>query len=292
MIDTDRGALITIPFVVLFAAGVAWAGSQGSYTFGGLPIFALGFLIAFLVQWLAFIPSFTRYSQAAYDLTGCITNITVILVSMLLTPELDTRSWLLAAMILIWAGRLGYFLVSRIRQDGEDRRFYQIEKSFSRFLLVWTMQGLWVALTLATGLAVITSTGKVPLDLFAIVGFLVWLTGFTLEVIADNQKRNFKADPENRDKFIHSGLWSWSRHPNYLGEILLWIGVALIALPVLKGWQWVTLISPLFVILLLTQISGIPTLETQADEKWGGQSDYETYKAETPVLLPRLPSNK
>jgi steroid 5-alpha reductase family enzyme len=110
--------------------------------------------------------------------------------------------------------------------------------------------------------------------------------------IADRQKSAFKAQPENKDKFITSGLWSWSRHPNYFGEIVLWFGVTIIALPVLQGWQWVTLISPIFIVILLTKISGVNLLEARADEKWGGQKDYETYKAKTPVLIPKPPSKQ
>jgi steroid 5-alpha reductase family enzyme len=121
-----------------------------------------------------------------------------------------------------------------------------------------------------------------------LVGFLIWVFGFAFEVIADSQKSRFKADPANEGKFINTGLWARSRHPNYFGEIVLWIGVAVIAFPVLQGWQLVTLISPVFVTLLLTRISGLPMLERRADETWGGQEDYEAYKGRTPVLIPRL----
>ena len=121
------------------------------------------------------------------------------------------------------------------------------------------------------------------------IGLIIWILGFTFEVVADAQKSRFRADLQNKDKFIQSGLWSLSRHPNYFGEIVLWIGIAIIAVPVLKGWQWVCMISPVFVTVLLTRISGIPPLEKRADEKWGGQNGYEEYKAHTPVLIPRLP---
>jgi len=126
------------------------------------------------------------------------------------------------------------------------------------------------------------------LGIFALIGFLIWIFGFAFEVIADSQKNRFRANPDNKGKFIHTGVWSRSRHPNYFGEITLWIGVAIIALPILRGWQWVTLISPVFVTLLLTRISGLPMLEKRADDKWGGQQDYEDYKKRTPVLIPRI----
>jgi len=108
------------------------------------------------------------------------------------------------------------------------------------------------------------------------------------EVVADTQKSRFNTDPANKGKFIQSGLWSRSRHPNYFGEIVLWIGIAIIAVPVLQGWQWIAMISPLFVTLLLTRVSGVPLLEKKAGKKWGGQVDYEEYKKNTPVLIPRL----
>ena len=142
--------------------------------------------------------------------------------------------------------------------------------------------------TAAAALVAITTSVRKELDLFAIVGALVWVFGFAIEVAADSQKSRFNADPSNKGKFIQTGLWSRSRHPNYFGEIVLWIGIAIIALPVLQGWQWVALISPIFVTLLLTRVSGIPLLEKKADQKWGGQAEYEEYKKRTPVLIPRL----
>jgi steroid 5-alpha reductase family enzyme len=289
MSKEDQQSLIAIPFSVLMGLGMAWAGSQGGYSISGIPIFALGVATAFLINWLAFIPAYLKRTQAFYDLVGSITNITVILISVLRTPLIDSRSWLLAGLVILWASRLGYFLVTRVWLDGEDRRFQQIKISFLRFLLAWTMQGLWVTFILAAALAAITSTVKVPLDDFAIVGFLVWLAGFLIEVVADHQKRAFKSRPENKDGFIRTGLWAWSRHPNYFGEIVLWIGVAIIAFPVLRGWQYVTLVSPVFVAILLTRISGIPMLEAHADKKWGVQPEYQAYKAGTSALIPWPP---
>ena len=119
-----------------------------------------------------------------------------------------------------------------------------------------------------------------------------WVSGFAIEVIADQQKKKFRRESKNKGKFIHTGLWAWSRHPNYFGEIILWIGVAVIALPVLSGWRWVALISPIFVTILLTRISGIPILERRAETQWGGKDDYKTYAANTPMLLPRPPKAK
>ncbi|MDF1500618.1 MAG: DUF1295 domain-containing protein [Anaerolineales bacterium] len=289
MMKTDRNALIALPIVILIGAGVAIAGSQGGARIAGIPLFALAVGLAFLIQWLAFIPAYILQTEKFYDLTGSITYITVITVSVLLSPTVDGRSLLLTALVVIWAGRLGTFLFRRVKKSGKDERFDDIKPSLLRFLNAWTLQGLWVTFTAAAALAAITTSVRKDLGGFALVGFLIWLFGFAFEVAADAQKSRFKADPSNQGNFISSGLWAWSRHPNYFGEIVLWIGVAIIALPLLRGWQWATLISPVFVTLLITRISGVPLLEKRADETWGGQEDYEAYKENTPVLIPRPP---
>lgn len=292
MNKTEIQSLIGALVSVLLGAGLAAAGSQGGYAVAGIPIYVLCVAAAFLVQWLAFIPAWLKRTEKFYDLTGGITYITVTLLAALSTPNLDARSLLLAGIVIVWAVRLASFLFLRIRAAGEDRRFREIKQSFGRFLLTWTLQGLWVTFSLAAALAAITSTLRLDLDLFALLGFLLWLTGFAIEVIADRQKSAFNAKPENKGRFINSGLWAWSRHPNYFGEIVLWIGTAVIALPVLRGWQYATLISPVFIILLLTRISGIPLLEQRADQKWGNEAEYQAYKAQTPALIPLPPKRK
>lgn len=292
MDKVERRSFLAIPIIVLVAVLIALAGSQGGYDVLGIPVFALGVAIAFVIQWIAFIPAFIKQTETFFDLTGSITYLTVIWATVLLRPVADARSFLLAGLVSIWALRLGTFLFRRIRDAGSDQRFDNIKPSFPRFLTAWTLQGLWVSLTLAAALAAITSALQVGLGIYTLIGALVWLVGFGIEAIADRQKSQFRAVPENAGKFINVGLWSWSRHPNYFGEITLWIGVAIITLPVLSGWQWLTLISPLFVILLLTRISGIPMLETRANEKWGGDPAYEDYKAHTSILIPRPPSGR
>lgn len=288
MKKTDRNALIAFPILVLIGLLVAIAGSQGGSRFAGLPVFALLVGMAFLIQWLVFIPAYLRQTEKFFDLTGSLTYISVSTLALLLSTSVDSRAILVWALVVIWAARLGTFLFTRIKKAGKDDRFDEIKPSFVRFLNVWTIQGLWVTFTMVAALVTITTTTRKELDLFALVGLLVWVFGFTMEVMADYQKSRFNADKANQGKFIQSGLWSRSRHPNYFGEITLWIGVMIIALPVLHGWQWVALISPVFVALLLTRVSGIPLLEKKADQKWGGQEAYELYKKQTPVLIPRM----
>ena len=288
MKTTDRNSLIVFPVLILIGILVALAGSQGGASAFGVPLFALSVGLAFLTQWLVFIPAYLMQTEKFFDLTGSITYISVITIAVIFSAKADARSILLAALVVIWAARLGSFLFSRIKKAGKDDRFDEIKPSFIRFLNVWTIQGLWVTFTMAAALVAITTNTRKELDGFAVVGFLVWVFGFVIEVLADSQKSRFSAKPENKGKFIQTGLWSRSRHPNYFGEIVLWVGVAIIALPVLQGWQWVAMISPVFVTFLLTRVSGVPLLEKKADKKWGGQEDYETYKKKTPVLIPKL----
>ena len=291
MKTNNRNSYILFPILILIGALVALAGSQGGATLGGVPVFAIIVGLAFMIQWLVFIPSYLFQTEKFYDLTGSITYISMIGVALCYSrysTQLDARSILLATLVIVWALRLGTFLFGRIQKSGKDDRFDEIKPSFIRFLNAWTIQGLWVTFTAATVLVGITTLTRKDLDIFAIVGFLVWVFGFAFEVIADAQKTRFNTEPANKGKFIQTGLWSRSRHPNYFGEIVLWVGIAIIAIPVLQGWQWVAMISPIFVTFLLTRVSGVPMLEDKADKKWGGQEDYETYKKNTPVLVPRL----
>ncbi|MCU1565578.1 MAG: hypothetical protein JWQ56_515 [Pseudarthrobacter sp.] len=284
----SRKALISIPIAVAAGVLIALAGSQGGSTIGGLPVFALGVAAAFVIQWAVFVPSYKAQTEKFYDLTGALTYIAVTVFLVLASPGVDARGLLLAAMVVLWAVRLGSYLFRRVMKHGKDDRFDELKQDFARFLNTWTLQGLWVVLTAALAWVAITSDKKVGLDGFFWVGLLVWALGITVETVADVQKTHFKADPANKGRFINTGLWSRSRHPNYFGEITLWVGVAIIALPVLQGWQWAALVSPVFVALLLIRGSGVPPLEEKADRKWGGQPDYEAYKKNTPVLVPKL----
>ena len=282
---TQSKSLIGIAVSLIIAALILLAGSQGSLSLQGLPLFAVCGAIGFILHWAIFIPSYSFQTEHYFDLTGSLSYITTVIVAMVLNPSLDIRDLIICAMILVWAVRLGSFLFWRIKKDGQDKRFIVMKTKFTWFLLTWTLGGLWVLVTMAAGLAALTSNTTVELGILGYVGIALWLFGFAVEVIADNQKTQFKKDPNNKDRFITSGLWSWSQHPNYFGEITLWLGLALFTYPVLSGWQLVTLISPIFVYLLLTRLSGIPTLDRLAKEKWGSDSDYIAYVKATSKLM-------
>ncbi|MHA2291170.1 MAG: DUF1295 domain-containing protein [Candidatus Hodarchaeales archaeon] len=293
MNEKDIKSLVAILVILFIAAGLALVGSQGGVTvLDGIPLFALGVVIAFIIQWIAFVPAYFKKTEKFFDLTGAFTYSIIIVLSVVLSPKLSIRSILLMILVLIWAIRLGTFLFRRILKEGEDKRFKEIKQSGSSFFLTWTIQGLWVSFTLAAALAAITVEQSVEFGVIDLIGLLVWIIGFLFEAVADYQKNKFRSVPENKGKFITTGLWSISRHPNYFGEILLWTGIAIVALPTLQGWRLLTLISPIFVTLLLTKVSGIPLLERRADKKWGGQEDYELYKKKTPVLIPKPFFNK
>lgn len=285
--NTKRG-LIGLVIALVLGGLIALAGNSGSAIAYGTGVFGLCVLLAFVIQWVVFIPSFIAQTEHYFDLTGSITYLSVIVLALSLSPAADTRALVIAVLIMVWAMRLGSFLFMRIRKDGSDSRFDEIKPNFMRFLMAWSLQGVWVSVTAAAGLAAITSQSRTEFGLIGLLGVALWLIGFTIEAIADRQKRQHRA--AHPGEFIRTGLWAWSRHPNYFGEILLWIGVAIIAFPALSGWQYATLVSPVFVYLLLTRASGVPLLEAKSDERYGDDPEYQAYKDRTPVLMMRKPS--
>ncbi len=285
---------ITVPvsiIVIFLSSLIALAGSQESISISNIPLFGLVVILIFIIQWFVFIPSFINRTEHFFDLTGSLTFISTVLFTLMVIPEIYLRDVVIALLVIIWAVRLGSFLFLRVRKDGGDGRFDIMKTKFWWFLMTWNIQGMWVFLSLAAGLAAMTSNQKLEADIFLLIGLVIWITGFAIEVIADSQKSKFRSYPENKDKFISTGIWSWSRHPNYFGEILLWIGITIIALPVLQGWQFITLISPIFIIFLLTQVSGVRLLELRGKKKWGDNEEYQRYIQSTSVLIPLPPKN-
>jgi steroid 5-alpha reductase family enzyme len=287
--DQDRISIGGIVASVVLGVAVALAGSSGSVEAGGIAVFAIAAILAYAINWTIFVPSYLARTERYFDLTGSLTYGIVVIVSVVLSDDLDGRALVVAGAVLVWAARLGSFLFRRVRRDGGDGRFDAIKTDLLRFLMTWSLQALWVLLTVAAALAVITSDDRSDVDAFLIVGLGLWLVGFAIEVVADRQKRTFRADPANHDRFITTGLWAWSRHPNYFGEITLWTGIALTAVPILSGWRWIVLISPVFVAILLTRISGIPLLERRAEKRWGDDPAFRAYTDATPKLIPRPP---
>ena len=249
-------------------------------------------LIAFIIQWAAFIPAYAFQTEKFYDLTGTLTYLTVTWYTLYMSSEkftnLNGASIAIVLFISLWAIRLGSFLFSRIHKDGEDKRFRTIKPSATQFFMTWTLQGLWVSLCSMCALTAISSESGVVVNAFYYLGVVLFIYGFYTEVKADNEKSKFRSVPENRDKFITTGLWAKSRHPNYFGEIVLWAAIALISLPSLSGLQYITLISPIFTYVLLVHVSGVRMLEARGQKKWGHLEEYKAYQKSTPMLFPKL----
>ena len=242
-------------------------------------------LLAFLIHWLFFIPAYILKTEKFFDLTGSLTYISIMTYVVYTKNNLHEQigSIILGSLIILWAVRLGSFLFIRIKKAGEDIRFREIKKSPSRFFMTWTLQGMWVSLCSACALAGIAK--GIIINNYFFCGLAIFLIGFILEIVADNQKTKFRSNPKNKDKFINSGLWKFSRHPNYMGEILLWLGISIISLSSLEGLELATLISPFFTYLLLVYVSGIRILEYNGDKKWGHLESYKIYKKNTPRLI-------
>ena len=280
--------LIFILLAVGLPLGVATLANPAGLTLAGWPAMTALALGAFGIQWLTFIPARLFETERFYDLTGSITYIAVTVAAISSATKPSGAQWLIAIMIFLWAGRLGSFLFRRIHAAGGDQRFDHIKMSSSRFFVAWTLQGVWVVMTSCAALTAMLSAEQAAVGAICVIGAVMWVAGFATEVIADQQKSRFRADPANDGRFINVGLWARSRHPNYFGEILLWAGIAVMAIPYLSGTQWVVMLSPFFVYALLTRISGIPTLVRRGRDLWGDDPAYQAYVANTPRLLPRL----
>jgi len=273
-------------FLFSLALLIGYAGSLDGPSIFGYPGLMLIATVGFLIHWLIFIPSYLFKTEKYYDITGTIAYLVMTALAVFSADELNLRSQVVAVLIVVWALRLGLFLFVRVFQVGEDKRFHEVKKSFLRFLVWFSMSALWVFLTTANALTLILNNHPLIDDGYFLIGLMIWLIGFAFEVTADEQKKRFRNNPNNKGQFIRTGLWSISRHPNYFGEILIWVGMAIISFPVLSGWQYATLMSPLFVTLLLTRVSGINLLEASSDKKWGNMRSYQQYKQRTSVLVP------
>ena len=248
-------------------------------------------MLAFLIQWVAYIPAYIFQTEKFYDLTGSLSYLTVIWFVFFSSNNLsglNIQNLIVVTLISIWAIRLGTFLFGRIHKDGEDKRFRTIKTSASQFFMTWTLQGMWVSICTMCAITAISSSQGIIANALFYLGLAFFIVGFVIEVVSDQQKSAFRAVPENKEKFITSGLWSKSQHPNYFGEILLWSAIALLSISSLNGTQYLTLISPIFTYVLLVYISGVRMLDDMGNKKWGHLEEYKEYKRNTPTLFLKL----
>jgi len=247
-----------------------------------------GIILVFIIHWILYIPANIFKTEKFYDLSGSLSYISVIsyiLYSKTQSFESGLGEVIISLAIIIWSVRLGTFLFLRIKKAGEDKRFREYKKSWSKFLVAWTTSGMWVTICSACAMTAIASENIIELNTIFFIGLFMFVFGFSIEIIADYQKTKFRSVASNKDKYISSGLWSKSRHPNYVGEIILWLGISVMSFSNLEGLQYITLISPFFTYWLLVYISGVSILEKSGQEKWGHLKDYQDYIKKTPKLL-------
>ena len=277
--------------VFIFTKLYADAISFNSIELSGVNLVGHLLVITFVIQWMAYVPAFLLKTEKFYDLTGSLTYIGTVLFALYATDSfnnLKLGNLIVGMAIIIWAVRLGSFLFMRIRKDKKDGRFDSIKTSFSQFFMTWTLQGMWVFIcSSAAFIAIANPTGVVINSVF-IFGLVIFIFGFAIEVLADNQKTAFRSIPENKDQFINEGLWARSRHPNYFGEITLWTGITVMGISTFEGMNYLAIFSPIFSYLLLVYVSGVRMLEYRGHKKWGHLDEYKDYKKNTPKLIPKV----
>ena len=277
--------------VFIFTKLYADAISFNSIELSGVNLVGHLLVMIFVIQWIAYIPAFIFKTEKFYDLTGSLTYITAISFALYSTnthQNLDLGSLIIGIAIILWAIRLVSFLFMRIHKDKKDGRFDSIKTSFSQFFMTWTLQGMWVFICSSAALVAIANPTGVPINIVFIIGLALFILGFVVEIIADNQKSAFRSIPENKDVFINEGLWARSRHPNYFGEITLWTGITVMGISTFEGMNYLALFSPIFSYLLLNYVSGVRMLEYRGQKKWGHLDAYKTYKESTPKLIPKI----
>lgn len=247
-------------------------------------IVTVGYQLAFFIVAAAF-----KFDKVT-DFAGGTNFVVIAILTAALKGTWHARQTVLTVFVVVWGLRLALFLLMRILQWGKDNRFDDKRDDLVQFAIFWVFQAVW-CWTVSLPVTIVNATSRNPaLGAADYVGWAMWAAGLLVEAAADQQKLAFKNRPENRGRWCDSGVWKWSRHPNYFGEILLWWGVFTSSTPVLRGGQWAAICGPLFTTAILLFLSGIPMLERSADGRYGGRADYLEYKAATSPLIPVPPA--
>ncbi|EDO44484.1 predicted protein [Nematostella vectensis] len=242
----------------------------------------------FGIQWVLWAFASAFRTEKFYDLAGSATYIFLAWQTLLSSGKFNFRQLVQTGCVTAWGLRLGSFLFARVLRDGRDSRFDKVRDNPKVFFIYWSIQGVWVFITLLPTLLLNTKREDPELGWKDYLGWGLWSAGFLLEALADHQKSVFKANPSSKGKWISTGVWSLCRHPNYLGEIVLWTGLFMSASSVMKGVEYGSVISPIFVTFLLTKVSGIPIQDRQALKRWGDVAAYQEYRRKTAMLIPYI----
>jgi steroid 5-alpha reductase family enzyme len=248
----------------------------------------LSFVIALALNGAFFAVAAARRTDVVTDLSYSLT-FAVLAVALPFTGAREPVQLAASLLVLVWAVRLGTYLFRRILRMKVDHRFDLIRDKPLRFARFWLLQAIAVAVIMLPVSYLLDRSDAPGFGAWAIAGAAVWFAGLLIEAAADAQKSAFRAKDENRGRFIATGLWRYSRHPNYFGEILVWWGLFVYAVPFLNGAAFGVVVGPIFITLLLLFVSGIPPLERSADEKYGTDPAYRDYKRQTSILIPLPP---
>ncbi|MGV8087057.1 MAG: DUF1295 domain-containing protein [Candidatus Woesearchaeota archaeon] len=240
----------------------------------------------FVIQILFFIFAAYFKTDKVTDLAYGTTFVILSWAILLLNKTFDLVHVILTIMITLWGLRLSGYLFYRIIKTKTDKRFDGIREHFWKFATFWIIQTLVIFIIMLPVIMLLNIKSNITLSLITIIGFFIWCIGFVIEVIADHQKFVFKSNPKNKNKWIETGLWHNSRHPNYFGEIICWIGVFIYVIPVITGLAWISIFSPICIIMILLFFSGIPPLEKKEDALYGKNPKYKLYKKKTSMLVP------
>lgn len=246
------------------------------------------FITSFALQMLFFAFASAQKTDKLTDLSYGLTFVVIAFLTWITNNSASFTHTLLFLMIAFWGIRLGGFLFIRILKTGKDKRFDGVRNNFLKFARFWFLQALSVPIILSPSVVMLSSKSVLPFGLFQILGLIIFLIGLIVETVSDWQKFVFKNNPKNKDKWIQSGIWKYSRHPNYFGEMTLWWGIFIYCLPYLSGWQYLSIIGPVFITILLLFVSGIPPLEKSYAQRYKGNKEYEKYKKSTRLLIPLL----
>ncbi|XP_057544256.1 uncharacterized protein LOC130823600 isoform X2 [Amaranthus tricolor] len=250
---------------------------------------AITAIVTVCYQFIFFVITALLKFDKVTDFAGSTNFIILAVLTILIKGSWHFRQVILTLLVVLWGLRLGLFLLMRILQWGEDRRFDEMRSNIGKLAVFWLFQAVWVW-TVSLPVTIVNASDKNPsLQAADIIGWIMWSIGFSLEASADQQKLSFKNSPANRGRWCNVGVWKYSRHPNYFGEIFLWWGIFIGSIPVLEGAEWLVILGPVFLTLLLLFLSGIPLLEESADKKYGNVDEYKLYKKVTSPLIPLPP---
>jgi steroid 5-alpha reductase family enzyme len=244
----------------------------------------IALIISFVIQLLFFIFAASFKTDKMTDLSYGLGFILITLIYFL-KSTLGLDQILVTILVFIWGTRIAIYLFKRILKTKTDSRFDNVRNNIIKFASFWLLQAISIWIILLPALVILTSKKPASLSILTLTGFIIWLFGIYIEYFADKQKFEFKNDPKNKGKWVSNGLWKYSRHPNYFGEMLCWWGIFIISLPLLNSWQYFTLIGPIYITFLLIFVSGIPPLEKKYDQKYANNKEYLEYKKTTSVLI-------